>query len=51
MKKMQNIYIHVSRLHSQCSMLEQTECNQASLNCRGAAENHSKAVMLNVQCL
>ena len=34
----------------QCSILEQTECNQAGLNCRGAAENHGEAVMFNVQC-
>ncbi|MDO4186900.1 MAG: hypothetical protein Q4D30_10540 [Bacteroidales bacterium] len=35
--------------NSQSSILEQTERNQASLNCRGAAENHSEAVILNPQ--
>ena len=37
-------------LNSQSSILEQTERNQASLNCRGAADNHSEAVILNPQC-
>ena len=32
----------------QCSILEQTERKQVGLNCRGAAENHGKAVMFNV---
>ena len=42
--------IHNSQLNnSQSSILEQTESNQASLNCRGAAENHSEAVILNPQ--
>ena len=35
--------------NSQSSILEQTERNQASLNCRGAAENHSEAVILHFQ--
>ena len=37
--------------NSQFSILEQTERNQASLNCRGAAENHSEAVILNPQLI
>ena len=37
--------------NSQSSILEQTERNQASLNCRGAAENHSEAVILNPQLI
>ena len=32
------------------SILNQTECNQASLDCRGVVENHGEAVMFNVQC-
>ena len=32
------------------SILDQTECNQAGLDCRGAAENHGEAVMFNAQC-
>ena len=35
--------------NSQFTILEQTERNQAGLNCRGAAENHGEAVMFNVQ--
>ena len=37
--------------NSQFTILEQTERNQAGLNCRGAAENHGEAVIHNSQSL